>query len=403
MLNNETETLIANRIDPSYKRLGIAILASIAVHALLAGGFNFALPSLKKDYHVIEARLQMPKAVVKPTETGKPEEPVAQKTETPKKIKPKKEKPVKQRPVYPIPSAEPTEEVWEETFVGADPVPPETTPEPAEDATKTEPPPPTQAENSQPEPEQALPQPEDAGLAINPNAYKYVATEFKVSTKIDGDAEGESTIIYDLNDANEYQLKWHAQANGIAALFVGEFDYSSRGKLTKTGLQPDVYHYESTKKPEKARTATFDWQTKKVSLQTAKETKNEELAEGTQDLLSFMYQFMYVVPLQNMQITIANGKNIGVYDYTFEGEESLETSAGYFKTIRIKHTGSNDDQKTELWLDTQRQYIPVKIRKTEKDGKVYEMVATRIDTNRPAAPVADPVSTQATTPTPAQP
>jgi Protein of unknown function (DUF3108) len=402
MLNNDLENNLENspqngKHDKSLLRLGVAILASIAVHALLAGGFNFALPSLKKDYHVIEARIQMPKAIVKPVENPKPDEPVAQKTEQPKQTKPKKDKPVKQKPVEPIPSTAPTDEQTEVVYVGSDPEP-ETSPQAVEDPTKAETTPPTQAANSQPEPETSPLQPEDAGLAINQNAYKYVATEFNVSTKIDGSAEGQSTIVYDLNDANEYQLKWHAEANGIAALFVGEFDYTSRGKLTKTGLQPDVYHSESTKKPEKARTATFDWAAKKVSLQTAKETKNEDLAEGAQDLVSFMYQFMYVVPLQNMQITIADGKKIGVYDYSFEGEETLETSAGYFKTIRIKHAGSNDDQKTELWLDTERQYIPVKIRKTEKDGKVYEMIATKIDTNRPVAPSNSPVTTSVTTP-----
>jgi hypothetical protein len=92
---------------------------------------------------------------------------------------------------------------------------------------------------------------------------------------------------------------------------------------------------------------------------------------------------MYVAPLQTMQIPIATGKKLAIYDYSFEGEESLNIKLGELKTIHIVHSGNNDEEKTELWLAIDYQYVPVKIRKIEKNGKVYEMVATRINTNRP--------------------
>ena len=47
------------------------------------------------------------------------------------------------------------------------------------------------------------------------------------------------------------------------------------------------------------------------------------------------------------------------------------------------HTGGVEEDKTELWLALDYQYIPVKIRKTESDNKVYELLATRININRP--------------------
>jgi hypothetical protein len=50
---------------------------------------------------------------------------------------------------------------------------------------------------------------------------------------------------------------------------------------------------------------------------------------------------------------------------------------GELKTIHLLK-GSTDEDKTEIWLATDYQYLPVKIRKTEKDGTVIEQVAIKI-------------------------
>jgi hypothetical protein len=109
-----------------------------------------------------------------------------------------------------------------------------------------------------------------------------------------------------------------------------------------------------------------------------------DLPEGTQDLLSFMYQFMFVAPLQNMQISVTNGKKLGIYDYSFEGEEMVQTRIGNLNTFHILRRSAEGDDKTELWLALDYQHVPVKIRKTEKEGKVYELLITSLKTEKPA-------------------
>ena len=387
--------------NPSYKRIGLALCASIALHGMLFGGFNFALPSaLKKEAHVIEARLA-PKPEVKKLETIPPKVEVATKAEPPVKKPVKKHKPAK--PNKPSLPAEPTEaippdetqaiEVMPE--VTPEPVPePESAPEVAAAATEVaepavtepavaelpaEPPPPqddeaTTAAQANPEED------DDASLVFNDRAYQHVETDFDVSTKIDGNAEGKANITYNLLNNGQYQIKWLTQPRGLASLVISDLLQTSEGTLTATGLQPSVYVYKYGDKPDKTYTASFDWQNKKVLLHTSKLDKTEDLPKGTQDLLSFMYQFMYVPPLQKMQINIATGRKLAVYDYSFEGEENLNIELGELKTVHIVHTGSESEEKTELWLAIEYQYIPVKIRKTEKNGKVYELRANRIKT-----------------------
>ena len=354
--------------DIGYKRLVLALCVSIALHALLFGGFDFSLPSLKKEVHVIEARLQMPKAVEKP----EPEEIVAPEPipEPPKPKPPKKEKPVEPPPVVEE-SIEPSEPA--ETVLAI------VTPEPAP---SVEPPPQIQPEPAPPEPEPES-QPVDAGLVINENAYQYVETDFDVRTKVDGSAVGKATITYNLIDGHNYQLKWLTQGRGLAALIFPDLLQTSEGVLIKTGLQPSKYMYQFGNKADKTRTANFDWPNKIATLQTAKGEQAVDLDEGTQDLLSFMYQFMFVAPLQTMQIPIATGKKLAVYDYSFEGEVNITSALGELKTMHIVHSGGESDEKTELWLAIDYQYVPVKIRKIEKNGDVVEMLVTRINTNRP--------------------
>ena len=355
---------------PAVKRLLVAIAVSAFLHTLFFGNVDFSLPSLKKEMHLIEARIQMPKAIAKPAQ-----EPISERLPevlTEPVLEPAPEEVLEPKVEELIePAAEPVTEA-----VAAIAPSPEPTPEPPVPIEKIEPAPAL-------EPIEEL-QPADIGLVINENAYQYVETDFVVRTKIDGSTEGTAKITYNLIEGNQYHIKWLTEGRGIAALLFPDLLQTSEGTLTKTGLQPIQYVYQFGNKADKSRAASFDWQAKKVSLQTVKGTKIEVLPDGTQDLLSFMYQFMHVAPLQYMQLPIVNGKKLQVYDYSFEGEEQVNSPLGELKTIHILHSGSNQEEKTELWLAIDYQYLPVKIRKIEADGKVVEMLATSITTNRPA-------------------
>ncbi len=346
--------------DPSYKRLGIALVVSALIHAWMFGDLDLSLPVFKKEMHEIEARLQMPKVVAKSVEEPRPEVTKAEQEKPVENLKtPEPQKKVELAEAPPViePPPLPVEPVVEELL----PEPPVEVPPPVDDVS----------------------QPADKGLVINENAYQYVETYFDVHTKIDGPVEGKAKSVFNLIDGGRYQLNFLVQAEGLTALFLPDLLQTSEGLLTKTGLQPLNYLYQFGNKADKNRNAVFDWQGKTLELTTSKGLKTEPLLEGTQDMLSFMYQFMYVAPLEEMQLNITNGKKLREYHYVFEGEENVNSQLGEVRTIHIAHTGIDSEEKTELWLAIDYQYIPVKIRKSEKEGKVYEFVATRVVTTRP--------------------
>jgi hypothetical protein len=80
---------------------------------------------------------------------------------------------------------------------------------------------------------------------------------------------------------------------------------------------------------------------------------------------------------------MTNGKNLRTYAYSFEGEEMIDTKfSRHLKTVHLVKTGSEED-KTEIWLATDYKYLPIKIRKTEKDGTTVEQIMTNISTDPP--------------------
>ncbi len=370
--------------EPATKRLGIALCLSVLLHFFLFGSFYKLLPDNKPELHTIEARLQMPKTVTKPEATLPAEAPA--KPEKPVKAKPvEAPKPVEPEPVKP--------ELTEKVKPTDEPLPVKNTAPPAEPA-PAEPPPARLSEPmatsgksvdiSDPTPADA-PQPVDEGMVINDNAYPYVETTFNVSTKIGGSPEAKATMTYNLIDGQHYQINSVAKAGGLAALVLSDLLQTSEGVLTKTGLQPNKYTYNYGDKASKSRLATFDWQAKTVNMETTAGMQTEQLPDETQDLLSFMYQFMYVPPLHKMQIHIVNGKSLRTYDYSFEGESSIPLPMGEVNTIHIQHSNNENEEKIELWLAVDYQYLPVKILKIDKNGKIYEFTASRISKERPLA------------------
>lgn len=212
--------------------------------------------------------------------------------------------------------------------------------------------------------------------------YSHVETEFEVKRGIDTSAAGATKIVFNIDANGRYSIISTTQAKGLVSLFFGNLTQKSEGSVTESGLKPDFYSYQYGNDAKKSQTANFNWNDGVLHMHTYKGDSSENLAAGTQDFLSFMYQFMYTPPLETMQITMTNGKRLKTYTYSFEGEETIVTKLGELKTIHLLK-GSGDEEKTEVWLATDYQYLPVKIRKTEKDGTVIEQIVANIRTEIP--------------------
>lgn len=223
---------------------------------------------------------------------------------------------------------------------------------------------------------------------VNERAYTYVESYFDVRTDInaapDAGAMGKAKIVFQLTDNNtRYQIDSVTSPKGLAAIFIANLTQKSVGKITLRGLQPAQYVYQFGERADKTYHADFDWDHAQLNFTSINGTQRVMLVDGAQDLLSFMYQFMYEPPLSHLQFHITNGKKLTPYNYLFEGETLVETKMGPLNTIHIARENADQDEKTDLWLAVDYQYLPVKIRKTLKNGKVYELLARELLTKAP--------------------
>lgn len=216
-----------------------------------------------------------------------------------------------------------------------------------------------------------------APTPVETSRYKYVETDFAIYANGNAGIIGDVKVSFSQNDDNTYQIESKTSARGLATLFFDTLTQKSIGTFNQDTLKPNHYTYNYGNNQNKSQSANFAWTDGLVVLQNSKGTQTVPLKDGVQDMLSFMYNFSLSPPLDNMELSITNGKNLRVYHYRFDGEEEVDTGVGLLKTLHITKT-SKDQEKTELWLAVDYQFIPVKIRKTEENGSYIEQIATKI-------------------------
>ena len=208
--------------------------------------------------------------------------------------------------------------------------------------------------------------------------YKKVVIDYDVRRSLDSSPVGAAKTTYLLEQDNHYSIRNEVEAKGFVSLFYwNKVVQTSDGLITPDGLKPINYHYQFGSKIDNL--AVFDWESKKIII-TVNGNKSEiEMQEGSQDMLSVMYQFMFEPPLTKMKLYVTNGKNYKPYDYAYVGDEIIETDVDKIETMHIAKFNYTNEERIDLWLAKDYRFIPVKIRKTEKDGSILDQSAKKIE------------------------
>ena len=203
--------------------------------------------------------------------------------------------------------------------------------------------------------------------------------DYDVRRSLDSSPVGAAKTTYLLDQDNHYSIKNEVEAKGFVSLFYwNKLLQISDGLVTEDGLKPINYRYQFGSKIDNL--ATFDWDAKKIITSISGKVSEFDILEGSQDMLSFMYQFMFEPPLTKMKIYITNGKNYKPYDYAYIADEVVETETEKFLTLHIAKFNYNNEERIDLWLAKDYKYLPVRIRKTEKDGSILDQLVKKIET-----------------------
>lgn len=325
--------------------VAVSLVVSLLLHGVLVGGLNGLWPAAREPAPppVFEARL-----------IALPPPPVSK--SLPKSLP--KPRPPAPRPTAPPPSA---------------PVPAESpalaAEEPAEPAVLAEP------ETAEPVPEavpvassaQSDPIAEPAPPPLNPLPAR-IDMRFELRY---GPASGEQSLVW-VNEGERYTLTSVAAATGLTGLFYrGRFVQTSRGRITPQGLQPEAFWDQ---RGDKRASARFDPDAGQGLWEPARGApRHFAYPAGMQDALSLFFQLALTAPpAGTVSYDVFNGKKLRRYTYAVRGEETLDTALGALRTLHLARTDAVDE-RFETWLAIDRHYLPVRVVRSDDDGRVMEM------------------------------
>lgn len=217
-------------------------------------------------------------------------------------------------------------------------------------------------------------------IASNAWAAPPSRVEAEYTLELEGLDVAEIKETYTRN-GDSYRIESVSRAVGIAAMFKSEtITVISTGSILEQGLHPQRVTQERIKDTERNSNATFDWAAHQLTLNDRNGTRQVTLPEDTQDRLSAMYQFMFL-DLQGkstLDFHMTNGSKLDIYNYQITADQNIEVPFGTFKAIYVSTPPQANGAKTEIWLATERNQLPVKVVVTEGGGNRYTQTLTRL-------------------------
>jgi len=217
------------------------------------------------------------------------------------------------------------------------------------------------------------------GAAAMPSAPHAISASYDVLWN--GGRVAVMNETFEVKDDN-YRIVSESQAVGLLGLFERHpLRRVSSGRLTASGLQPQ--HFEGKRGDDDSRQvrAAFDWQAGQLTITHHGRSETLKLPPATQDMLSTMYQFMFVEPgkLQRFELSMTNGRKLEQYLYAIHSGVEIETPLGRMTTLHLVKQHRPDESGAEIWLAPQHRYLPVRMVVLEEDGSRYEQIITRLE------------------------
>lgn len=197
----------------------------------------------------------------------------------------------------------------------------------------------------------------------------------ELASEINRNGSSIAEVFYLLeHDGRSYRITETSKGRGILAL-RGTTRRTSRGMISPQGLKPLEFIDERTGRST-AR-ANFDWEMKTITLQYKGEPRTEPLPAQAHDRLAWLFDFAFAPPRRaEAAFDLFDGRGQSRHVYGFGGRERIKTPLGELEALRFVR--ASGDERTEIWLASELDYLPLRIRVVEKDGTRYEQMTTKI-------------------------
>ncbi|TCJ17095.1 DUF3108 domain-containing protein [Parasulfuritortus cantonensis] len=190
-----------------------------------------------------------------------------------------------------------------------------------------------------------------------------------------GFVAGRATYIWQSRDGH-YTLVSTLEATGLASLFIsGRIVQVSEGALDGAGLHPTQYHLQRNER--KQDVARFNWSQKRLTLE---DRPSIGLTEQAQDLLSFPFHLAMTAREgePDFQLGVTNGRKFNDFTFRVLGRETVEVAGTPVDALHVRGEKAGEGS-LDVWLDTARAGLPVRVRTLDRKGKVAVMQLLGVD------------------------
>jgi hypothetical protein len=180
-------------------------------------------------------------------------------------------------------------------------------------------------------------------------------------------------------EGGRYKLESITEGIGVYGLF-GKRRLASEGEVTVEGLRPSHFEQQQGDSAKKAISADFDWNADTIVMKSKGQATTVALEAGTQDVLSYAYQFMFRTPQgEEVLLPVTTGKKLRTYHYRIaERDVVVDTAAGKYKALHLVNAKEGGGEEKELWLGAEANHIPVRIVMQDESGAKIEQVLTSL-------------------------
>ncbi|MEX3981412.1 DUF3108 domain-containing protein [Paraburkholderia sp. EG287A] len=191
--------------------------------------------------------------------------------------------------------------------------------------------------------------------------------------------------------------------------FVGEFSWTSKGRVDAFGLAPDQYIEKRGHRPSDV--TVFNRTDKQIVF--TRTPNSLALPDGAQDRFSMVMQLASLVrgdpdaykPGVTREFYVADNDSGETWPITTIGDETVSTDHGYVTArhfMRLPRR-EGDKRRIDVWLAQSLGWLPVRLVQTEPNGNQFELVwrgaLTVPDASNAPAPAPDSAAAAtATTP-----
>jgi len=208
----------------------------------------------------------------------------------------------------------------------------------------------------------------------------------------------ESALLYydayvDGQPVQTGEIKWIADDTGyvlsitIPYAFVGPFVFESKGKIDAYGLAPSIYLAQRGKNPPRFSRFERNAQGGPVMFFSEKMDFSPPIPPGTQDRFSLIFQFASLLNGDGKidevgtvrSIPVASFDSIEPWQFKSYGEKiSEDVPSMGLTTLRhyelLDRPSNKFKRRVDLWLVRDLEWLPGRIRTTEANGRVFELV-----------------------------